>query len=111
MNPDGDLLVMKNKNVDYGTAAISEKGVFNQELVSEITQKLAASNNANAQALLTNEKAQGYFKELLNDTIKADASATQAAAQKLSAEFNTGEMINWKTWKDLAESILKLLIK
>lgn len=95
----------------YGQHIIRGESLFTQGITAEITQALASSNNQAAQALLTDQKAQGYFTELLNESIKADAAATQAAAQKLSAEFSTGEMINWKTWKDLAESIIKLILK
>ena len=64
-------------------------------------KSLADTGNANAQALLNNKKAEGYFKELINATAHADADTIKALAIKLTAEFNTGEFTNWKTWADL----------
>ena len=69
-----------------------------RELNSSILKTLADTGNANAQALLTNKRAEGYAQELINATVKADADKVKAAAIKLSAEWDTGEFTNWKTW-------------
>ena len=50
---------------------------------------------------MNNKKAEGYFQELVNATAHADADKIKALAIKLTAEFNTGEFANWKTWADL----------
>lgn len=85
--------------------AIDKGSYFDQQISTEIAQAMANAGNQNAQAALTNEKTKGYWQELLNETIKAqaagktaDAAEVIAAAQKLAAEFNTGEFTNWKTW-------------
>lgn len=76
---------------------------FNAELFKTEAEKL----NLDANALLTNTKAQGYWQELLNETAKADAAGIQAKAQKLAAEWNTGVFTNWKTWADLGMNAVK----
>lgn len=97
----------KESGLDYNgsgkglNAVMSEKGFIGQEAVNLITKGLADIGNTNAQALLTNNKAQGYFQELVNETAKANAAGIQAAAMKLANEWNTGEFTNWKTWADL----------
>lgn len=72
-----------------------------QEASNIILKSIADTGNANAQALLNNKKAEGYFQELINATAHADADTVKALAMKLTAEFNTGEFTNWKTWADL----------
>jgi len=70
---------------------------FNADLFKTIAEK----ENLDANALLTNNKAMGYWSELMNETAKANAAGIQAAAMKLATEWNTGEFTNWKTWADL----------
>ena len=93
-----------------------------------IAKTLAETGNNNAQALLTNSKAQGYWVELMNATTEANAAMknadantrnadantrnaatnekmyendkVRAAAMKLATEWKTGEFTNWKTWVD-----------
>lgn len=68
---------------------------------ADVYKTIAEKENLDANALLTNKKAQGYWTELMNETAKANAAGVQAAAMKLAAEWNTGEFTNWKTWSDL----------
>jgi len=81
---------------------VSGQGFIAQEAINNILESIARQGNANAQALLTNEKAKGYFQELVNATKHANAAEIGALAHKLSTEWNTGEMTNWKTWAELA---------
>ena len=93
------------------TLELDKNAFIVKEAAVGLLKAEAEAGNAQANAALANEKAKGYFKELLNDTIRADAAGTQAAASKLSAEFQTGEYTNWKTWADLAKTIVETLIK
>lgn len=104
-------MVYRNKNVDYGETGISSTGLFSQQAAAELAQTLANSNNQAAQALLTNEKAKGYWQELLNDTIRADNDKIKTTSIKLAAEWSTGEFTNWKTWADLARGITTDILK
>lgn len=99
----------------------SKNSFLGEELAAEIAKKWAeageASGNeeaARAMAKLNNEKTEGYWMELLNASIHADAHAMEAAARKLAAEHETGEYANWKTWvdvgTDIAGEIAKVLL-
>jgi len=89
-----------DKTLDYHTQ-IGE-GSKAVEQINAALLKTASETNANlANIDLTNQKIKGYWTELLNETKKADAAGIQAAAQKLSAEWNTGEFTNWKTWAEI----------
>lgn len=105
----------KDSGLDYNgsgkglNAVMSEKGFIGQEAVNLITKGLADIGNTNAQALLTNKKAEGYFQELMNETAKANAAGIQAAAMKLANEWNTGEFTNWKTWAELGVEAVNTL--
>lgn len=92
------------RNVIYGKqGSIPEKdSLMIQKFNADLFKTEAEKRNLDANALLTNTKAKGYWSELMNETAKANAAGIQAAAQKLSAEWNTGEFTNWKTWTDLA---------
>lgn len=90
----------------------SKNSFLGEELAAEIAKKWAeageASGNeeaARAMAKLDNEKTEGYWMELLNASIHADAHAMEAAARKLAAEHETGEYANWKTWVDIGTDI------
>lgn len=96
----------------------SKKSFFGEELAAEIAKKWAeageASGNeeaAKAMAKLNNEKAKGYWIELLNASIHAEAHAMEAAARKLAAEHETGEYANWKTWVDIGTDITSEIAK
>jgi hypothetical protein len=90
-----------NEQYDYHVA-VGNDSKFIEQINSALFKTTAEKNNLDANALLTNTKAQGYWNELLNETKKANAEGIKAAAQKLSAEWGTGEFTNWKTWTDLA---------
>lgn len=121
-NPHDENEMWLDRNATYNTStAIMKKGGFNLQMATEIAEGLARTDNANASAALTNEKTKGYWKELLNETVKAQAAsktaesteklanndAVKAAAIKLAAEFNTGEFTNWKTWVNTGMDVLK----
>lgn len=109
MGDDGNVI---HKNRATGKeAGVMETSLFSRQIATDIAKAEAEKGNAQASALLTNEKAQGYWQELLNETMKADAAATQAAAEKLAKEWNTGEFTNWKTWVDLGATVVDDIIK
>ena len=97
-----DNEILMYRNATYGvTTAFQKTSYWTQEVTNALANTLADTNNKTAQAMLTNEKVKGYWQELLNATKSADADATRAIAQKLAAEWETGELTNWKTWADL----------
>lgn len=79
---------------------------FDDQMNADLLQTLSDSDIKAAQALLTNEKAKGYWKELLNDTVRANAAEIQSSAYKLSQEWQTGEFTNWKTWAEMAQIVV-----
>lgn len=87
-------------NKIYGATSLQKMSAFTQEVSAGIAKGMADAGNAEAQALLNNKRAEGYWTELLNAVKHADADAMKAAAIKLSAEWSTGEFTNWKTWVD-----------
>lgn len=89
--------------------SIEKDANYNNEVVSAILKTQAETGNAAAQELLTNKKAQGYYQELVNATLQADADAIKAASVKLCAEWSTGEYTNWRTWADLAKDGTKMV--
>jgi len=109
LNSDPQLNAGKteyNEQYDY-RVGIGEDSKFVKQFNAALFKTEAEKNNLDANALLTNQKAEGYWNELLNETKKANAAAAQAAAQKLSAEWNTGEFTNWKTWTELANKAVQ----
>jgi hypothetical protein len=89
-----------NEKYDY-RVGIDETSKLNRQFEAALFKTEAEKLNLDANALLTNKKAQGYWTELLNESKKADAAGVQAAAQKLASEWSTGEFTNWKTWADM----------
>lgn len=87
-------------NKIYGSTSLQKMSAFTQEISTGIAKGMAEAGNAEAQALLNNSRAEGYWTELLNAVKHADADSIKAAAIKLSAEWSTGEFTNWKTWVD-----------
>lgn len=101
------------ENETYGTVEIKTKSLLSEKQAAEIakiwsetTKNQNAARMTQAITNLTDEKTKGYWQELLNATMMAKAEETKAAAMKLSAEFNTGEYTNWKTWVDTAKGII-----
>lgn len=98
--PIGEDTLEMYGNKIYGSTGLQKMSAFTQEISAGIAKGMADAGNAEAQALLNNKKAEGYWTELLNAVKHADADAMKAAAIKLSAEWATGEFTNWKTWVD-----------
>lgn len=92
----------------YGTYEFDFESQNGEQLAADLLTTLADAGNSNAQALLSNTKAKGYWQELLNAMNQADAAKTQAAANKLKAEFDTGEFVNWKQIVEVGGEALKL---
>ena len=97
---DGEMRLFRNAKLDVSTA-FQKVSLWNQEVTTAIAKTMAEIGYTEAQELLTNKKAEGYWQELLNATKQADAEAVKAAAIKLSTEWETGEYTNWRTWADL----------
>lgn len=94
-----DTLEMYGNKI-YGSTGLQKMSAFTQEVSAGIAKGMADAGNAEAQALLNNERVKGYWTELLNAVKHANADEMKAAAIKLSAEWSTGEFTNWKTWVD-----------
>lgn len=101
---DGKLGVEVTKpyeNKVYGQFEMRKGSAIDKEqayTVLKAAADTAASNErANLNEALTNlnnEKKKYYWAEILSALTRADAAATTAAANKLSAEWNTGEKYN-----------------
>lgn len=97
---DTEVRLFRNGTLDVSTA-FQKMSLWNQEVTTAIAKTMAETGNLEAQKLLTNKKAEGYWQELLNATKQADSEAVKAAAIKLSAEWDTGEYTNWRTWAEV----------
>lgn len=111
-----DVNLNRNSKLNVETAIMSEGG-YSKQVAIGILKAISETAGIDANAILTNKKAEGYWQELLNETTKAkaaeksaDASAQQAAngavnaaAIKLATQWETGEYTNWKTWVKVAE--------
>lgn len=93
--------------------AIYGNSYFNERITNEIIEAYSRIDNNNAVTALTSEKQKYYFQQILNETINAEANRSKAEserikalAQKLAAEFHTGDYVNWKTWVDTGEKVL-----
>ena len=95
----------------YGSYQFDFDSQNGEQLAAELLKTLADAGNSNAQALLSNTKAKGYWQELLIAMNQADAAKTQAAASKLRAEFDTGEFVNWKQVVEVGAEALELGIE
>ncbi len=97
---EGEMRLFRNVKLDVSTS-FQKVSLWNQNVTTAIAKTMAEIGYIEAQELLTNKKAEGYWQELLNATKQADAEAVKAAAIKLSTEWETGEYTNWRTWADL----------
>lgn len=97
------------RNEEYGQTSISSHAMFNEGITSSIMATLANTGNAEASAVLSNKRAEGYMTELLNATVQADAAKMNAITKRMEVEFSTGENINWKSFEGLAKTILMML--
>lgn len=92
----------------YGSYQFDFDSQNGEQLAAELLKTIADAGNSDAQAILSNTKAKGYWQELLNAMNQADAAKTQAAATKLRAEFDTGVFVNWKQIVEVGGEALKL---
>ena len=97
-SPEDAPTVEMYGNKVYNAASIANNSIYNEQISLGIAKGLAEKGNTEAQGLLTNEKAKGYWNELLNATMHAEADKVKAAAVKLATEWETGEYTNWRTW-------------
>lgn len=98
------------KNTVYGSqGGIQQGSPEAQEFNATLLKTIAEKENLDATKILTDNKAKGYWQELLNATAHADASKIQANAIKLASEWGTGEYTNWKTWADLGMKAADML--
>jgi len=107
---DGEMRLFRNAKLDVSTA-FQKVSLWNQEVTTAIAKTMAEIGYTEAQELLTNKKAEGYWQELLNATKQADAEAVKAAAIKLSTEWETGVYTNWRTWADLGVNAINAVAK
>lgn len=107
---DGEVTLFRNATLNVSTA-FQKGSLWDQEVTTAIAKTLAEIGNTEAQELLTNKKAEGYWQELLNATKQADSDAIKAAAVKLSTEWETGEFTNWKTWAELGVKAVNTVVK
>ena len=104
--PDGmEYTFSKNSYIGEKAAADIAKA-WAEEAASR-----GKAKEAKAMAELLGEKKKGYWTELLNGTIQANAAATNAAANKLAAEWETGEYMNAMTWIKLGKEGLGMTIE
>lgn len=105
---ENGITVYKNKQ--YGEGGVSQGSLFDQQATNEVIKIMSEVGVLNETEKLTNQKVVGYVQELMNETAKANAAGVQAAAQKLSAEWTTGEYTNWKTWAELGKTVVNLIV-
>ena len=97
-------------NAIYGeNAGYSNTSTEAKQLTADLMKTIAEKNNLDANKALTDEKTKGYFQELMNGTIHAEADKVKAAAIKLASEWGTGEYTNWKTWVDIGKDAVNIL--
>jgi hypothetical protein len=97
-----------NEKYDYHVS-VGEGSQYAKQIDAQLLKTASETNSNLAGIDLTNQKIAGYWTELLNETKKADAAGIQAAASKLSSEWNTGEFTNWKTWADQAQKSIQAI--
>ena len=109
-NNEYDETVYSYYNDIYGTnAGYSNISLEAKQLTEDLMKTIAEKNNLDANKALTDEKTKGYFQELMNATVHAEADKIKAAAIKLASEWGTGEYTNWKTWVDIGKDAVKTL--
>lgn len=114
---EGTVKKYGEKNELYGFYGIAENSYINEEQATKIAKTVAETQGASAGAQaaralaeLNSRKADGYWTELMNATMHAEADKTKAAATKLAAEWTTGEYTNWKTWASLAKDAIGAVV-
>lgn len=102
---------------------IESGSLFGRQMTQDVLKAIADTGNVIAQTILTNKKAEGYFRELANQTILAEAAKQnadtnkenlanekiKALAAKLTAEYGAGEVMNAKQVIELASTVIKSL--
>ena len=79
---------------NYGSMLDKEQAYTVLKTAADTAASNERANLNEALANLNNEKKKYYWAEVLSALTRADAAATTAAANKLSAEWNTGEKYN-----------------
>lgn len=88
---------------------INKDSWLGQKWAVEIAEAYARTGESTALAELNSERKKGYWTELLNATMHAEADKAKAAAIKLAAEWDTGEYTNWKTWTEVGQDVVKTI--
>lgn len=88
------------KNNVYGVQAVNSNSLFSKEQAVQVLEAYMSSKNMEASAWLTNEKAQNYWRELMNALLVGNSEAAKNNAQALATKWGIGEYTNWKTWVD-----------
>lgn len=122
-NPNKEGIEINRNGILNRVFSVGEDSLQIKELTNAIAKTQAETGNLEANKILTDKKAMGYYQELLNETMKAqaamkgaNASEAQAAngriealAKKLATDWGTGEYMNWKSWKDLGVEGVELI--
>ena len=105
---ENETMMFRNESYDVYTG-FQKTSYWNQELTNGLLKSAAEINNIDMNTLLTDKKVEGYWQELANATKEADAAEMQAAAAKLSAQFNAGELQNAKFWIQMSTEVIRAL--
>lgn len=104
---------LDREHKEYGTQSILAEGYFGERTAMEIARAISETEGINIANELNTERKKGYWQELLNATIQAEASKqtaendkVKAKAVKLASEWSTGEYTNWKTWTQAASDAI-----
>ena len=79
------------------TLELNKNAFISQEAAVGLLKAEADAGNANANTLLSNEKAKTVWGEYLNSVAHADADMIKAKAQELMTDYLTGNVVNWKS--------------
>lgn len=124
LTDEDSVEMQRNEILRAYTNEVNKNSPIVQEIGTAILKTNAETGKIDAEKILASEKAKGYWKELVNDTMRAEAAKAQgnaasenaiskrieANAQKLATEWGTGEYTNWKTWKDTAQDGIKMIL-
>lgn len=105
---ENENIMFRNDTYDVYTG-FQKTSYWNQEVTNGLLKSAAEINNISMNTLLVDKKVEGYWQELANATKEANAAEMQAAAAKLSAQFNAGELQNAKFWIQMSTEVIKAL--
>lgn len=105
---ENETMIFRNETYNVYTG-FQKTSYWNQEVTNGLLKSAAEINNISMNTLLVDKKVEGYWQELANATKEADAAEMQAAAAKLSAQFNAGELQNAKFWIQMSTEVIKAL--